>query len=142
MIFKYFSILQSVVYQPVSKPPYYLFTNLEAATEYNFHVFACNGFTLECGQPSQVVKGITEDGKSGPPSNVVAQCKFDNISDMNYVEVQWDMPEKPNGLIEFYNVSCTFQDTFGISEQFQKKNSKKKILYPANHGQDAIQIRT
>ena len=104
--------MQSVVYQPVSKPPYYLFTDLEAATEYTFHVFACNGFTLECGQPSQVVKGITEDGKSGPPSNVVAQCKFDNISDMNYVEVQWDIPEKPNGLIEFYNVSCIYQDTF------------------------------
>ena len=109
-----FSSLQSVVYQPVSKPPYYLFTNLEAATEYTFHVYACNGYTLECGQPSKVVKGITEDGKAGPPSNVVANCKFDNISDMNYVEVQWDMPEKPNGLIEFYNVSCTFWNAFRI----------------------------
>ena len=129
-----------MVYQPVSKPPYYLFTDLEAATEYTFHVFACNGFTLECGQPSQVVKGITEDGKSGPPSNVVAQCKFDNISDMNYVEVQWDIPEKPNGLIEFYNVSCIYQDTFWIqiSEQFHIvwKSSKNVSLEFFNFGSD------
>ena len=40
------------------------------------------------------------------PSNVVAQCKFDNISDMNFVEVEWAIPQKPNGLIEFYNVSA------------------------------------
>ena len=57
---------------------------------------------------------MTEDGKSGPPSNVIANCKFDNISDMNYVEVQWEFPQKPNGLIEFYNVSCTFIHTYGM----------------------------
>ena len=111
-----------MVYQPVSKPPYYLFTNLEAATEYTFHVYACNGYTLECGRPSKVVKGITEDGKSGPPSNVIARCKFDNISDMNYVEVQWAIPQKPNGLIEFYNVSCTFYLTYGIWICCQKRD--------------------
>ena len=52
------------------------------------------------------MKGTTSDGKSGPSSNVVAKCKFDNISDMNFVEVEWAIPQKPNGLIEFYNVSA------------------------------------
>ena len=86
--------------------PTYLWENLEAATEYTFHVYACNKYTLECGEPSKAVKGTTSDGKSGPPSNVVAKCKFDNISDMNFVEVEWAIPQKPNGLIEFYNVSA------------------------------------
>ena len=94
-----------MVYQPVSEYPTYLWTNLEPATEYTFSVYACNGYTMDCGKPSEVVKGTTEDGKSGPPSNVVAKCKFDNISDMNYVEVQWAEPKRPNGVIEFYNVS-------------------------------------
>ena len=35
---------------------------------------------------------------------MVAKCKFDNVSDMNYVEVQWTKPKLPNGVIEFYNV--------------------------------------
>ena len=52
------------------------------------------------------ITGTTSDGKSGPPSNVVAKCKFDNVSDMNFVEVEWAIPQKPNGLIEFYNVSA------------------------------------
>ena len=69
-------------------------------------MYAYNGYTLEFGEPSKVEKGMTSDGKSGPPSNVVAQCKFDNISDMNFVEVEWAIPQKPNGLIEFYNVSA------------------------------------
>ncbi len=99
-------MLQSVVYQPVGKHPTYLWTNLDPATEYTFHVYACNGYTLECGQASTAVQGTTEDGKSGPPSHVVARCQFDNISDMNFVEVEWAIPQKPNGLIEFYNVSA------------------------------------
>ena len=94
-----------MVYQPVSEYPTYLWTNLEPATEYTFFVYACNGYTMECGKPSVAVKGTTEDGKSGPPSNVVAKCKFDNISDMNYIEIQWGEPKHPNGVIEFYNVS-------------------------------------
>ena len=103
----FFIYFQTSMYQPVSQQrPTYLWTDLEPATEYTFHVYACNGYTLECGEPSKAVKGTTSDGKSGPPSNVVAQCKFDNISDMNFVEVEWAIPQKPNGLIEFYNVSA------------------------------------
>ena len=110
---------ESVVYQPVNQYPTYLWTNLDPATEYTFYVYACNGYTMECGQPSQVVKGTTEDGKSGPPTNIVAKCKFDNISDMNYVEVQWAAPNKPNGVIEFYNIElngyASFADPLGAS---------------------------
>jgi hypothetical protein len=96
---------ESVVYHPVNQYPSFLWTNLEPATEFTFHVSACNGYTMECGTVSQAVKGTTEDGKSGPPSNVLAACNYDNISGMNYVDVQWNMPLKPNGQIEFYNVS-------------------------------------
>ena len=52
---------QSVVYQPVSEYPTYLWTNLEPATEYTFSVYACNGYTMDCGKPSEVVKGTTEE---------------------------------------------------------------------------------
>ena len=102
--FFYIYFFQANEYQPVSEYPTYLWTNLKAATEYTFFVSACNGYTMECGEPSQAVTGTTEDGKSGPPSDVVAKCKFDNVSDMNYVEVQWTKPKLPNGVIEFYNV--------------------------------------
>ena len=103
-----FYIFQANEYQPVSEYPTYLWTNLDAATEYTFFVSACNGYTMECGEPSEAVTGTTEDGKSGPPSDVVAKCKFDNVSDMNYVEVQWTKPKLPNGVIEFYNVRYFF----------------------------------
>ena len=71
---------QTSMYQPVSQQRLtYLWTDLEPATEYTFHVYACNGYTLECVEPSKAVKGTTLDGKSGPPSTVMAQCKFDKV---------------------------------------------------------------
>ena len=57
----------------------YLCTDLESATDYTFHVYDCNGYTLECGEPSKAVKGTTSDSKSRPPSIVVKQCNFDKV---------------------------------------------------------------
>ena len=48
--------------------------------------------------------GITEDGLSGPPSRIIINCNHDNISGMNFVDVEWSPPTNPNGQIEFYNV--------------------------------------
>ena len=42
-----FYIFQAHVYQAVSEYPTYLWTNLDAATEYTFFVSACNGYTME-----------------------------------------------------------------------------------------------
>ncbi len=96
---------QFVIYHPVGNYPTYLWTDLEPATEYTFHVAACNGYTMDCGTASEAVRGTTEDGLSGEPSGLEIDCKFDNISGMNYVDVSWSHPTRPNGEIEYYNVS-------------------------------------
>ena len=44
------------VYQPVG-PTFYLWRNLNPATDYAFTVSACNGFTNECGPASNLVTG-------------------------------------------------------------------------------------
>ena len=49
--------------------------------------------------------GTTDDGLSGPPARLSIKCNHDNISGMNFVDVEWSAPIKPNGQIEFYNVS-------------------------------------
>ena len=51
------------------------------------------------------VSGTTADGLSGPPTKIIINCNHDNISGMNYVDVEWSSPSNPNGQIEFYNVS-------------------------------------
>jgi hypothetical protein len=92
------------MYQPASKFSFYLWRHLEPATNFTFTVAACNGFTRECGNSSNPVYALTEDGLSGPPSSVEIFCKHDNISGMNYVDVKWNEPMKKFGQIEFYNV--------------------------------------
>ena len=51
------------------------------------------------------VSGTTADGLSGPPTKIIINCNHDNISGMNFVDVEWSSPNNPNGQIEFYNVS-------------------------------------
>lgn len=94
------------MYQPASKYSFYLWQHLESATNFSFTVAACNGYTRECGKASKPLYAITEDGKSGPPARVDIYCKYDNISAMNYVDVEWAEPMKKYGQIEFYNVIC------------------------------------
>lgn len=93
------------MYHPSKDYPFYLWRNLEPATNYSFTVAACNQYTRECGNPSNSVSAATEDGLSGPPAFVELFCKHDNISSMNFVEVKWREPKHKFGKIEFYNVS-------------------------------------
>ena len=93
------------MYQPANKFSFYLWRHLESATNYSFTVSACNGYTNECGVASKPLFAVTEDGLSGPPSNVQIYCRHVNISSMNFVDVQWEEPVRTYGKIEFYNVS-------------------------------------
>ena len=54
-------LFQLNIYQPTG-PPFYLWRNLSPATTYAFTVSACNGFTNECGPPSNTVTGIRFSG--------------------------------------------------------------------------------
>jgi len=103
--------------------PLHLWDNLEAATEYKFTVSACNGFSDECSPPSEVITGSTYDGLAGPPADVTMNCRSDNISAMNWVDVKWQPPTHPNGVVEFYNVE--------LSGRARYYNSKGKMLTQA-----------
>ncbi len=92
------------MYQPAEKFSFYLWRHLEPATNYSFTVSACSAYTRECGEASRPVGASTEDGLSGPPAAASALCRHDNVSGMNFVEVQWNKPANPYGQIEFYNI--------------------------------------
>lgn len=92
------------IYHPSNKYTFYLWRHLDPATTYTFTVAACNKYTSECGNSSDSVSGTTEDGISGPPDTVKVSCNYDNVSGMNYVDVQWTPPSRKYGKIEFYNV--------------------------------------
>lgn len=83
----------------------YMFSSLNAATNYDFSVKACSEFTNECGPWSLKVNVTTMDGISGPPSNVTVNCKFDGSSTIN---VSWHAPINPHGTITTYSVSDLF----------------------------------
>ncbi len=93
------------MYHPSDKFSFYLWRHLEPATNYSFTVSACSAYTRECGLASRPVAASTEDGLSGPPAAASAGCRHDNVSGMNFVEVQWREPRNKYGQIEFYNVS-------------------------------------
>lgn len=88
-----------------SKENLYMFSDLSAATTYNFQVAACNEYSHQCGPWSEKVNGTTLDGISGPPENVTIECKFDNISHASFVFVTWKPPLQPHGTVVSYNVS-------------------------------------
>ena len=54
LLFTYF---QLNVYQNADKYTFYLWRELSAATNYAFTVSACNHYTQECGEPSNIVTG-------------------------------------------------------------------------------------
>jgi len=108
------------VYQSTGEYPFYLWENLEADTDYAFTVSACNGYTNICGPPSNKVTATTEDGLSGPPSNVNIECKQAAAGEggrgASYVDVTWQPPLKPNGQIEFYNIWLKGVSTYNNAE--------------------------
>lgn len=90
---------------PAGKSNLYMFSNLNAATTYDFQVAACSEYSNTCGPWSAKVNGTTMDGISGPPANVTVECRFDNISQTGSVVVAWKPPINPHGTIMSYNVS-------------------------------------
>ncbi|KAG5682132.1 hypothetical protein PVAND_011508 [Polypedilum vanderplanki] len=85
----------------------YMVSDLKTATEYYFKVRACNEFKegqRECGNWSQVVNGTTMDGISSPPLDVKITCTHHNVSRRNFVNVEWNPPLKPNGIVISYQV--------------------------------------
>ncbi|KAF5281454.1 hypothetical protein FQR65_LT14688 [Abscondita terminalis] len=90
----------------------YMFSDLNAATRYDFQVAACNEYSHQCGPWSLKVNGTTMDGISGPPENVSVECKFDNISLTSFIFVTWKPPLKPHGIITSYNVNLEGNASF------------------------------
>ncbi|XP_044765827.1 tyrosine-protein phosphatase 69D [Coccinella septempunctata] len=91
--------------QPASRDSLYMFSDLKPATTYVFQVAACSDYTNTCGPSSEIVNGTTMDGISGPPSDAVIECRFDNISQTGFVSVSWKPPKEPHGTIMSYNVN-------------------------------------
>ena len=60
------------------------------------------------------VLGTTDDGLSGPPTQLAINCNHDNISGNSFVVFEWSAPTNPNGQVEFYNVSITFRQKHGL----------------------------
>ena len=90
----------------------HLWEDLQPNTAYNFTVSACNRYSGECSPPSQLIPGTTYDGLSGPPADVMISCRSDNISEFNWVDVKWQVPAEPHGIIEFYNIELSGRARF------------------------------
>lgn len=102
--------------------PLHLWNNLDSATTYEFTVSACNMYSMECSAASELMSGTTYDGKAGPPADVQLSCRSDNISNMNWVDVRWQPPAQPNGIIEFYNVELSGR------ARFKDENGKTTVI--------------
>lgn len=57
---------------------------------------------------------------ASPPKNLTVYCSYDNISSASFVYITWDDPEKPNGMIQRYNIkgngTAVFKDEMGRSK--------------------------
>ena len=122
----------------------YMFDNLQPATEYSFKVRACSELTKVCGNWSAPVNGTTMDGQPTKPLNLRVFCRQTNVSSRSSVEIQWEAPERPNGVITVYQtvlhgvasyrvssdgVVLTKNETFGPKSKYEEK--LKKTVYDA-----------
>ncbi|KYN41587.1 Tyrosine-protein phosphatase 69D [Trachymyrmex septentrionalis] len=82
----------------------YAFVDLDPATTYKFKIAACSEYTKQCGNWSAEVNGTTLDGVASPPKNLIVICRYDNISSFSFMSITWKPPEKPNGIIQRYNI--------------------------------------
>jgi protein-tyrosine phosphatase len=111
------SVIETVTYQQNSRNLPYMFDNLKTATEYNFKVRACSELTRKCGNWSEVVNGMTMDGTSSAPINLLVSCSHFNVSRRSQVSVQWQPPLNKNGKLISYHVvldgSATYRSEYG-----------------------------
>ncbi|XP_050461822.1 tyrosine-protein phosphatase 69D [Cataglyphis hispanica] len=122
----------------------YAFVNLDPATTYKFKIAACSEYTKQCGNWSTEVNGTTLDGVASPPKNLVVTCRYDNISSSSFMSITWKSPEKPNGIIQRYNIQlngvANFKndlgrldiDTFEPPSWSVKRNSTRYNQIPPN----------
>lgn len=97
----------------------YMFDNLSTATEYSFQVKACSELTRQCGNWSEVVNGTTLDGLSSAPLNLRIKCEHFNISRRNKVELEWDPPSVPNGIIMSYQIELTGHSNYRLGKNYR-----------------------
>uniref|UniRef100_A0A336KPC3 protein-tyrosine-phosphatase n=1 Tax=Culicoides sonorensis TaxID=179676 RepID=A0A336KPC3_CULSO len=108
------SVVEEAIHPQNTRNLPYMFDNLATASEYSFRVRACSELTHQCGNWSSEVNGTTMDGNSSPPINLKVQCQHLNISRRNRVEVEWDTPLNPNGVIMSYHVVLNGVSTYRI----------------------------
>jgi protein-tyrosine phosphatase len=119
--------------------PLHLWSGLTPATQYYFTVAACNSYSGECSPPSSPpTAGGTYDGVAGPPAEVTLNCRSDNVSAMNWVDVKWQPPAAPNGRLEFYTVELTGR------ARFRDENGKTTVVStsPQTKTEDAVVAAT
>ncbi|KMQ95329.1 tyrosine-protein phosphatase 69d-like protein [Lasius niger] len=123
----------------------YMFMDLDPATTYKFKIAACSEYTKRCGNWSAEVNGTTLDGVASPPKNLIVICRYDNISSSSFMSITWKPPEKPNGIIQRYNIQLNgvakFKNDMGRLDidsfeppnwSVYKKNSTRYNTIPPN----------
>lgn len=123
----------------------YMFDNLQPATEYSFKVRACSELTKVCGNWSLPVNGTTMDGAPSKPMNLRVSCRQTNVSSRSSVELHWEQPERPNGVVTVYQTvlqgvasyrvagleagNLIKNETFGPKSKYEEK--VKRTVYDA-----------
>jgi len=81
---------------------------------------------------------------ASPPKNLTVNCRYDNISSSSFISITWEHPEKPNGIIQRYNIQLSgvakFKndmgrvdiDSFGPPSWSVKRNSTRYNQIPPN----------
>lgn len=82
---------------------------------------------------------------ASPPKNLTVNCRYDNISSSSFVSITWEHPEKPNGIIQLYNIQLNgiakFKNQMGRLEidsfeppswSVYKRNSTRYNQIPPN----------
>lgn len=135
--------VEEAIHQQNSRNLPYMFDNLQPATEYVFKVRACSELTKVCGNWSIPVNGTTMDGAPSQPLNLRVFCRQTNVSSRSSVEIFWETPERPNGVVTVYQTvlqgvssyrisgdeGALRNETFGPKSKYEEK--VKRTVYDA-----------
>lgn len=119
------SLVEEAIHPQNTRNLPYMFDNLATATEYSFRVRACSELTQQCGNWSKEVNGTTMDGMASPPLNLKIKCQHLNISRRNRVEIEWDKPTNPNGVVIGFHVVLN-----GLSTYHTERGMKNETYGP------------
>lgn len=115
------SVVEEAIHPQNTRNLPYMFDNLATASEYSFRVRACSELTHLCGNWSEEVNGTTMDGNASPPLNLKIKCEHLNISRRNRVEVEWDPPVNPNGVVMSYHIVLSGVSTYRIERGYKNE---------------------